>query len=140
MFDHLKKLDISQAATWIPVPELGKGARLQCRFVGDANKDYFNARLDLARARPGSKSVAEMLDLDREDDREVFPRTVMLNWEKVLDQDGKEVLFSREHAKMLLRQLPDWIFDRVRRGPISKPDTFLDREPVQENREELSGN
>lgn len=126
MFSHLKKLEVADKAAWIDLPELGRGARVECRFAGDSNPAYLNARLTIARGRPSVTDVLESLRLDREDDREVFPRTVMVRWENVCDDKGQPVEFNRANAAELLRQLPNYIFDRVRRE-AARPSKFLEQ-------------
>lgn len=127
MFSHLKKLEVADKAAWIDLPELGRGARVECRFAGDSNPAYLNARLNLARGRPAVADPMEAIRLDREDDREVFPKAVMVRWENVNDDKGKPVEFNRANAAELLRQLPNYIFDRVRRE-AGRPSKFLEQQ------------
>lgn len=135
MFEHLKRLDIIGAQSWLDMPELGKGARLLLNPANEANKFYHNAFLKKAgrRARRLAASgeiSAEDVRQSRAEDRELYPLYVIAGWECLRDEVGNEVLWSKDAARELCEQLPDWLFDRVS-AHARIPERFLpDEEPA----------
>lgn len=137
-----KKLDVAEATSWIDLPEISPGARLQLRPAGESNPPYYNAMLRRSgkRARQMVKTDtidAEMLRLNREDDRELFPLHVVVGWEGIVDDKDTPVPFSREDCAELLQALPNWTFDKVRHHAAT-PERFLTESDP--DAEELSGN
>ena len=51
---------------------------------------------------------------NRDQDRELFAKYVIVGWSKVVDAKNEEVAFTQENAEAFLHALPDWIFDGVR--------------------------
>ena len=142
MFKHLQKLDVSQATSWFAIPEIAPKARMCLRPATQANAPYFNAllRMTAARARKSKGApTVEDLNLNRDEDRVLFPRHVITGWEGVEDEAGKPVPFSRENAAELCAMLPEWLFDRVR-AHANSPEMFLDQGEVVPDVEELSKN
>ena len=45
---------------------------------------------------------------NREQDRDLFPKFVIVGWDGVLDSDGEPVEFTKENCADLLAALPDW--------------------------------
>ena len=88
--------------------------------VGEINRPYINAVLaQQARNRrrlTKGKIDARMLEENREQDRELYPKFVMTgNWGGWLDDEtGEEVPYSEEAARELLTQLPIDEFDELR--------------------------
>jgi len=126
MFKSLDRFDISQATSWVDMPELGKRARILLAPATEANPAYYNAMLKLSgkRVRQMVKSdqiTAEDAALNRDDDRELYPKFVIRSWEFVEGEPGGDgvgedgfVPFSRGNAAQLCRLLPDHLMDRLR--------------------------
>ena len=102
----------------------------------DANKPYYNAFLKRTRRTlaKGNEVTAETMAHNRNDDRALYPEFVLKGWKNVIDDEGKEVPFSKESAAEFIQMLPDWLFDDMRNHAIS-PANFLTIDP-----QELSGN
>jgi hypothetical protein len=129
MFEHLKRLDVAASTSWLDMPELGKEARLLLRPATEANPAYYNAMLKRAAKRVRRLARADSVTVDdvrqnRDDDRDLFPLHVIVDWEGVRDDQGEVVPHSRDAAKELCQQLPEWSFDRVR-SHAATPERFL---------------
>lgn len=124
-FEYLSKLDVKDKTSWFELPQIGPGARICGRFAGEANALYFNARVKRASAAPLTKDVRDSVLRDREDDIEIYPTTVLVHWENLPDTEGNPVSFNAEHARDLCRQLPHWLFDRMR-NHFRNPANFMD--------------
>lgn len=102
---------------------------LICKPGTAANKPYFNAVLKRgqknARRLRAGKMTAAMMDESRNEDRELYPKHVIVGWENVVDIDGAAVPFTAMDCEDFLMALPDWIFDDVR-NQLADPTTFLD--------------
>lgn len=128
MFEHLKKFEISEATSWLNMPELGDGARILLAPANDSNPHYYNAMLrasgDRVRAMVRSdKITAEDAAHNRDDDRTLYPKFVIRSWENVMGMDGTSVPFSRENAKELCAVLPNHLMDRIR-NHAATPERF----------------
>jgi hypothetical protein len=141
-FDHLQVN--TQKALWVDMPELGPNARVCLRPASEANKPYFNAMLKRSglRARRIARTdriSVEDAEQNRAEDRDLYPRYVIANWEGVLDVNHKPVPFSQDHARELCAKLPAWLFDRLRNA-ASTPERFLSDDDLVPDPLELSGN
>jgi hypothetical protein len=119
MFEHLHKLDIREAMSWMDLPEIAPKARILLKPATEANRPYFNAMLKMSGKRVRHMARSDMMTVEdlaqnREDDRVLFPRYVIAGWEGFPDMEGNDVPHSVDHAADFCRQCPDWIFDRVR--------------------------
>lgn len=145
MFDHLQKLEVRQATAWFDMPELSPNARLCLRPATEANPAYFNNMLKRSATRARKivrldRVTAEDAEQNRKEDRELYPRHVIVNWDGVLDQEGKPVPFTADNVKEFCAKVPAWLFDRVRNFAAT-PERFLpeDAEPDPDP-SELAGN
>lgn len=115
------------------------------RYAGEANRPYYNALLKRQAKRVQATQAAlranavtpEMIALNRDDDRELFPRFVLTGWENVCDAKGKPVAFSEENARDFLEALPNEDFDEVRgffsnRSQFRQADAITAEEAVAE--------
>lgn len=93
---------------------------LTVRPAGEANKPYFNHLLKhtgkYARRLKASKISATMLAENRDEDRALFPKFVIVNWNKrpPIDAAGKSAPFNEENCVAFIKALPDDVFDEVR--------------------------
>lgn len=130
MFDHLKKFDVkAETTTWVELPEVSPKARVRVKPATEANPFYFNAMMKTAGARArrmvrtDRMSMADLAE-NRAEDRVLFPRTVLVGWEGILDSDNKPVEFNADSAREFCAKLPDWLFDRIR-NQAATPERFL---------------
>jgi len=117
---------------------------LKVRPASEVNKPYLNAVLRLGRSTlrkmRGGKISTAVLEENREQDRKLFAKYVVLEWKNVKDAKGEEVSFSKEACEAFLRALPNDIFDdlRVFCGDI---DNFRkENELAEDDISELEGN
>ena len=128
-FDHLQ---VDSQTLWVDMPELGPKARVRVKPASETNKSYFNAMLKRSglRARRIARTdrvTAEDSEQNRSEDRELFPKHVIVNWEGVLDANRAEVPFTADTARELCAKLPGWLFDRIRNAAAT-PERFVDDE------------
>lgn len=139
------KLEVKQSVAWVSMPELSDTARVAVKPATEANSAYFNAMLrrSATRARRIARTdriAAEDMAANRSDDRDLFPRYVLANWEGVFDTSNKPVPFNEDNAREFCSKLPDWLFDRIRNA-ASTPERFLDEhQETDPDPEELAGN
>ncbi len=121
-FSHLKVLEVTQdniaRYTLFQITTDGKTPTLIVAPATEANKPFFNAQLKrhgkAAKAvRAGAVSIG-MIDENRDEDRDMYPRYIIKDWEDMIDAKGKEVTFSKKECIDFLEKLPSWIFDDIR--------------------------
>lgn len=141
MFEHLKKLDVSSATAWFDFPEAGPDARLAVKPANEANPHYYNALIRTVGKgrRPAKQVTVEDLDRHRNNDRNLYPRYVIVGWEGLTDENGESIPFSRDAATELCVALPDWLFDRLRNF-ASQPENFLPEDEELPDPQEIAGN
>lgn len=138
-------LEVRQSTAWVEMPELGDGARVAVKPATEANPTYYNNLLRRAAARARRMARTDRVTVEdaaanRSDDRDLFPKYVLVNWEKVLDTKGKAVPFNADTSKEFCAKLPDWLFDRIR-NVASTPERFLsDGDTPDPEPEDLVGN
>lgn len=123
------KLEVGQASVWLEMPEVTPRAKILLKPATTSNPAYFNAMLRKGGRRMRQivrtdRVTTEELDLNRDQDRELFPRYVIMGWEGIEEEDGKLVPFSRERCEEFCNKLPDWLFDRIRNFAAT-PEHFL---------------
>lgn len=139
------KLEVRQAVAWVDMPELSDKARIAVKPATEANTPYFNAMLrrSAARARRMARTdriTAEDAAANRSDDRDIFPRYIIVNWEHVYDTKGNLVPFNEDNCREFCAKLPDWLFDRIRQV-AGTPERFLgEHDDADPDSEALAGN
>jgi len=138
-FGHL---EVGQNTLWVDMPELGPTASICVKPAAESNKPYFNAMLKRSglRARRLARTdrvTAEDSEQNRAEDRDLFPKHVIMNWRGVLDAKRKEVPYTQDAARELCAKLPGWLFDRIRNAAAT-PERFLDDEVP--DAQDLAGN
>ncbi len=132
MFEHLKKLEITDRTSWVSLPQVGPDVRVEVRFAGEENVPFFEASLARVAERRGAVSETDdfaekLFDSVREnraEDRELYPDLIVVGWEGVEDTKGKAIPFTVEHAREFCTMLPAWIFEKIRVAAQS-PERFL---------------
>lgn len=117
-FSHLRALEVRDKTARCTIYQIKGEPVLVVRPATEANKPYFNAVLKRTRknvraVQAGAISQA-MIAENRSEDRELFPKHVVVGWEGVSDSHGAAVPFSEEACAEFLEALPDWLFDEVR--------------------------
>lgn len=97
---------------------LGKNSKnediiFKVRRISKHNKKY---ALELKRLiKPHEDEIRrDRLDVSISDEisRKVFINHILVSWSGVEDRDGKELVFSKENAEMLFKELPD-LFEKI---------------------------
>lgn len=118
-FKHLKSLDIQgQQTTRFTLYQVDGEPWLEIRPAAEVNRNYFNSllkrsRKNLKRIRAGAVNAAQIAE-NRDEDRTLYPKHVVVGWGGVRNDEGVEVDFSVEDCAAFLRALPDWLFDELR--------------------------
>lgn len=118
-FSHLSALEVARdktaRLTLHQITVNGVSPTLILKPATEANKPYFNALLKSAGRTIRSGVIsAGVIEENREEDRDLFPKFVVDGWEDMVDATGKEAKCDKETAKQFLDALPDWLFDEVR--------------------------
>ena len=142
MFEYLKSRDISGKTAWLDMPSIVPGARLELRPASMSNTAYYNAALKLAARRssgglPKHVEAQDEINRSRDDDRVIFPGTVLVAWEGIVDDKGEPVEYNKEVAGDLLEALPAWMFDQVRAFAMDPENFFEAGAPVAPTAEEI---
>lgn len=140
-FEHLKKLEVKagETAPFTLYQVVGEPV-LHLAAATEANKPYFNAllkrsRKNQRRLQSGSFTAA-LIEENRDDDRELYPKFVVKGWDKIIDSEGNSVPFSVDACNDFLAALPNWLFDEVRQFAVEATN-FVD---VEVDMEEVAGN
>jgi len=120
--------------------------KLIMRNAGQANAGYFNA-VARANAKTGQmrriaqgRIDAEMVERNRQQDVQLFPRHVIEGWEGIYDSNGNAVEFNADNCTAFLAALPPWIMDEIRNF-AAVPANFLgEDELAAEDVEETAKN
>jgi hypothetical protein len=141
----LDRLDVSQKTARFDMPQVAPGAYLILRPASDANPQYQAGMLRMSGKRNRKIATSgEISDADaakdRDDDRSLYARFVIVGWGGITTKDGEDVEFTPASCKQFLKQLPNWLFDRVRLFAM-RPERFLDEDEAEEpSAVELAGN
>ena len=119
-FSHLQGLQLADTKEFElhQISVNGVSPVLVVKPSTESNKPFFNKVLQRmgksARMLRSGKITPAMSAENRKDDRELFPKHVIVGWSNVLDTDGTIVPYSQEECANFLNALPDWIFDELR--------------------------
>lgn len=119
---------------------------LTMRNAGQSNRKYFNAQASRNAKTGQTRRLAQgridsdIVDQNRKQDRELFPKYVITDWKGVYDSSFQPVEFNEDNCKAFLNNLPDWMMDDVRNF-AAVPANFLDDdEPTEGDILETAGN
>lgn len=126
---NFDRLEVGQATAWFDMPEIAPKARICVRPATEANPAYYNGMLRrsgnrLRRLQRTDTLNAAEVDQNRSEDRELYPRFVLVNWEGILDKDNNPVAFTADRAREFCAKLPAWLFDRLRNFAAT-PERFI---------------
>ena len=122
-YDQLKNLAVEPDKTarlkLYAISVNGRSPTLILKSAGSMNKPYFNALLKRsAKSAQMLKSGAlnaALIDENREEDRDLFPKFVLFDWEDMLNlETGSEIKYTEEEGAEFLAAIPDWMFDEIR--------------------------
>lgn len=118
-FDYLKKLDIENTKIVdYPILQIEDKPILKISPATEINKPYFNSLL--RRARKTNKAVqagavnANLIEANRNEDRELYAQYIIKGWSGVKDENGNEVPYTQADCLEFLNALPGYIFDQIR--------------------------
>jgi hypothetical protein len=84
----------------------------------EANEPYFNELLKRSKRNQrrinAGNFTSGMIQENRDNDRELYPRFVVRGWNRVVDAKGEVAEATEENVKAFLVALPDWLFDEAR--------------------------
>lgn len=118
-FSHLKKLDVvaTSVAEYVfhQVTVNGKTPVLVVAPATEANKPYFNALLKRSsktarQVRSGNINTG-LIEDNRDEDRDLYPKHIVKEWRDVVDAKGKDTKFSASDCADFLTALPNWVLD-----------------------------
>lgn len=139
-FSHLKVLEVTDDKTarytLHQITVNNKTPTLIVAPATEANKPYFNALLkrsgkSVRAVRAGSVNTG-MIEDNREDEQELYPKYIIKGWEDMIDAKGKDTVFSVAECVDFLNQLPNWIFDDLRQF-CGNPANFTELMDVEIN-------
>lgn len=131
-FSHLGQLDVGASTADFTIHQItidGKSPTLILKPATEANKGYFNVLLKRAgksarKVRAGSINSG-LVEENRDEDRDLYPKFIVVGWKDVLDVNGVEVDFNLEDCIKFLAQLPNWVFDDIRNF-AGDPSNFIE--------------
>jgi hypothetical protein len=137
-FSHLKPMeltkDVTARYTIHQITVNGKTPTLILKPAAQINTTYFNELLKSAAKNAKAISAGQlstsMIDENREQDRVLFPKHVIVGWEDMLDADGTELAFDKNDCKDFIDALPDHIWDAVRNFATA-PENFVETVNIQ---------
>jgi len=138
-------LEVRNTVAWVEMPELSDTGRVAVKPATESNAPYYNNLLRRAAARARRMARTDRITVEdsamnHADDRDLYPKYILANWEGVFDTKGKPVPFNADNAREFCAKLPDWLFDRIR-NVATTPERFLpDDEAPSPDPEELAGN
>lgn len=138
-FSHLQKLEVSRHTTAeYEFIDLRGNPTLTVVPATEANQGYFGTLLKrnktYARRLRSQGMTRELLQKNRNEDRELYAKFVVKGWRGIRDADGADVPFSPEACREFFNKLPDHMFDDVR-AFCAEPSSFIeiiDDEEVEE--------
>jgi hypothetical protein len=79
----------------------------------------------MARRVAAGKMDVAMISENREEDRGLYPKHVVIDWQDVLDEEGNEVKFSRDDCLEFINAIDNHVFDELRNFCAS-PESFAE--------------
>lgn len=144
-FDYLKELDVKDKTAEFPLSMIRNCPVLIVRPATEANPPYFNEILrrsskTIRNAAQGKIQItSDTMKKNRKEDRELFPKHVIVGWNGVIDSEGNEGEFNEENCSKFVNALPDWIFDQI--GAFCRNNSnFLPDNVDQEDMDSLAKN
>ncbi len=117
-FNQLKSLDVDiNSRSKFTLFMVEGDPVLILRPATQVNKAYFNRVLKSSRKFAGAVNAGAIstavLNEARELNKELYPKEVIVGWERVVDSKNKPVEFTQADCKDFVDALPTWIFDEI---------------------------
>lgn len=94
---------------------------------GEHNPALQEISIRRGREIAGKQLTTIQVHTYREEDRKLYARFVIKGWRGFKDEEtGRDIPFSVANAEELLRQMPDWLFDKLRIF-TADPSNFVQR-------------
>lgn len=148
-FGYLSQLDVKSGMTadytFFTISVNGKSPVLTVRPATEATPGYYGELLVRANRSQAIRAAGAIsravIDDARNEDRDLFPRFIVIGWRDVVGSDGEEVPFSIENVRDFLTALPDYIFDDFRKWS-GQETNFLPRgtSNIELKVDEVAGN
>lgn len=126
-FSHLKELEVKDKTADYTIYQIIGEPTLIVKPATEANKAYFNSVLRQSRRNISAlkgQINAKTIKRNRDEDKKLYPKSIITGWKDVRDNEGKSVKFSIENAGDFIEALPDWVFDDLR-GFCGDPSNFF---------------
>jgi len=134
-FKHLSRYEVPKGTVPFVFYQIDGEPSLDCMAATEANRPYHNALLKrnakLAQRFRAGRISREMLERNRDEDRELYARYVVKGWSAVKDDKGKAVPFSAEACLQFFQALPNYLFDDLRQF-CTAPMNFVDDDTPDE--------
>ena len=130
-FTHLSQLEVTaENKTIYRFYQIEGVPWLEVTPATSANKPYQNALIKKSSratraASQSGRMTPQMLDQNRDEDRELYARYIVKSWGDMVDAKKKKVSFSAENVEAFFKALPDWLFDELRLF-CAQPQSFLE--------------
>lgn len=123
-------LEISKATARFDMPWVTHDAYLVVRTATSDNEKYNEGSIRMSSKRMTRQAATGTItsadaEQDRQEDRVLYPKYVIVGWGGIEDKKGDAVPYSPQNCKAFIAILPAWIFDRLRLFCM-KPERFLD--------------
>ena len=135
-FEYMRDFEVKDKTARFTLHAISVGDKSPTLIVkpaSEANKPYFNALLKRAHTyaaqMQANKLTDSMVAENRDEDRDLYAKYVLADWENVVDADGAEVKFSSEAAGDFVGALPNWVFDDLR-AFCARPVNFVDAKSI----------
>lgn len=135
-FSHMQIEDATAEYELPPLSKLMPEPILIVRTATNENAKYNAASLRMSGKRnrrllSGSSLSAVHAKQDRDEDRILYPKYVVVGWSGVVDKDSSPVKFNHDNCKAFIAALPTWLFDRLRIFCM-RPEGFLPEDDALE--------
>lgn len=136
-FGHFESMDVkadtTAEMTLHQIDVGGVSPTLVMKPATDVNKPYFNALLKRSgrnmRQVQAGKITAGLIEDNRSEDKELFPKYVIVDWRDMLDAKGKPIKFSEADCREFIGAIPNWLFDDIAQY-AKNPQNFLNSTSV----------
>lgn len=116
-FSHLAKLEEATETARFEFPHIKGEPWLEVKQANDTNPAYYNGLLRYQRRfsrRRGQAITVQDVAENREQDRLLFARHVVVKWGNVRDRAGADVPLSEEACREFLQAIPNIDMDDLR--------------------------
>ena len=116
-FSHLSQLEEASETARYDFPHIKGEPWLEVKQANDSNAAYYNGLLRYQRRysrRRGRTITVQEVSENREQDRLLYSRHVVVKWGNVSDKSGEDVPLSEEACREFLHAIPTLDMDELR--------------------------